>query len=261
MYTKPFDIVICPTGSLFAKTLQNGLKAKVKNSVFRRETPKTVQAKPAIISRRGNVLRAAVPGFVRKHFVVTPKTLNKVEQFRQFVAAGVSCPKHATDPNAVTRNDLGRVVFARTLINSTNGRGIVEINLEDENNVIPHAPLYTEYIPKKAEYRVHVFNGKVIDIQQKKKKRGVEERDTRIRNIQNGYVYTRNDVVPPDGIGALAIAAVNAVGYSYGAVDIIYNEKRNQCYVLEVNSRPGLMGTTLEKYVEALVETYELERK
>jgi D-alanine-D-alanine ligase-like ATP-grasp enzyme len=44
-------------------------------------------------------------------------------------------------------------------------------------------------------------------------------------------------------------------------VDLVYNEKRNQCYVLEVNSRPGLSGTTLDNYCEALINTFKLTRK
>jgi hypothetical protein len=228
-------ITVNPVGSKFAKSLQLALSAKVDHPVLRVWSPK--------------------PG--RKNFIVTQQVLNKVEQFRQFIAAGVNCPKWTIDPNAVTRNELGRVVFARTLINSTNGKGILEIDLDDDNNVIPPAPLYTEYIPKKAEYRVHVFNGEVIDTQQKKKKRGFDdERNTRIRNSNNGYVYCRDGIDPPDGIATLAINAVNACGYKYGAVDIIYNEKRNQCFVLEVNSRPGLMGTTLDKYSDAIIKEY-----
>ena len=35
-------------------------------------------------------------------------------------------------------------------------------------------PLYVKYKKKKAEYRVHVFDGKIMDVQQKKKRRGVE---------------------------------------------------------------------------------------
>ena len=234
-----FFIQVNPVGSKFAKALQQGLQEKIKATVLR-----TAKAHEG------------------RSFVVTQRALNKIEQLRQFVAAGVCCPKWTTDSNAVTRNDLGRVVFARTLINSTNGRGILEINLEDENNVIPNAPLYTEYIPKKSEYRVHVFNGEVIDTQQKKKKRGFDdERNTRVRNVNNGYVYCRDGVNPPDGIASLAINAVKACGYNYGAVDIIYNEKQNKCFVLEVNSRPGLMGTTLDKYVNAIIKQFNLELK
>jgi D-alanine-D-alanine ligase-like ATP-grasp enzyme len=44
-------------------------------------------------------------------------------------------------------------------------------------------------------------------------------------------------------------------------VDIIYNEKCNQCYVLEVNSRPGLSGTTLDNYCEALIKEFNLVAK
>jgi hypothetical protein len=230
-------ITVNPVGSKFAKALQASIKSKVDHSVVR--------------------VGVAKPG--RKNFIVTQRVLNKVEQLRQFVAAGVSCPKWSTDPNAVTRTDLGRVVFARTLINSTNGRGILEIDLDDAHDVIPHAPLYTQYIPKKAEYRVHVFNGEVIDTQQKKKKRGFDdERNTRVRNVDNGYVYCRDGINPPDGLATLAINAVNACNYQYGAVDIIYNEKQDKCFVLEVNSRPGLMGTTLDKYSDAIIKAFNL---
>ena len=71
-------------------------------------------------------------------------------------------------------------------------------------------------------------------------------------------MYTREGIVPPTGMTQLAIDAVAAVGYAYGAVDIIYNEKQNKCFVLEVNSRPGLMGTTLKKYVDAIKEQFNV---
>lgn len=254
-----FDIVVNPPGSKFAKTLQQALQAKVVNTIYRRRTPKVVAARPPLLSRKGNVLRQGRSQSVRDHFAVTQQVLNKVEQFERFTSTGTCCPAFATSRDAA-RQLAAKVLFARTLVNSTNGRGIVEFERNSEQ--YPNAPLYTEYIPKKAEYRFHVFNGEVIDVQEKRKKRGFEEdRNTRVRNIQNGYVYCRDNIVPPDGAAALAVAAVAAVGYQYGAVDLIYNEKRAQCFVLEVNSRPGLMGTTLDKYVEALIKMYSLERK
>lgn len=259
MPIKSFDIVVNPPGSKFAKTLQQALQAKVVNTIYRRRTPKVVAARPPLLSRKGNVLRQGRSRSVRDHFSVTQHVLNKVEQFERFQACKISCPAFTTD--SAKLSELGtRTIFARTLISATNGRGIVEFDLSNERS--PAAPLYTGYIPKKAEYRFHVFNGEVIDVQEKRKKRGFEEdRNTRVRNVQNGYVYCRDNIVLPDGAADLAIAAVSAVGYQYGAVDLIYNEKRAQCFVLEVNSRPGLMGTTLDKYVEALIKTYSLERK
>lgn len=243
-YRKTFYVAVNPVGSKFAKALQQQLKILVNNKVFR-ALPGHVAAKAA--------------RFGRQFFQVTQNPLNKVQQFERFTARNVSCPKYATSAESAREIEC-RTLFARTLVNSTNGRGIVEF--ERESAVYPRAPLYTEYIPKKAEYRFHVFGGEVIDIQQKKKKRGFEqERDTRIRNLNNGYIYCRDGVNPPDGAADLAVRAVAACGYQYGAVDLIYNERRNQCYVLEVNSRPGLMGTTLEKYAQAIVKTFDLDVK
>lgn len=240
--TPAFHIVVSPVGSKFAKALQGQLKATTNTPVFRRSSPKAG----------------------RSFFQVTQRTLNKVEQFERFAAQNVSSPKFATSSEAARSLDC-RTLFARTLINSTNGRGIVEFNQSDD--VYPRAPLYTEYIPKRAEYRYHVFGGQVIDVQEKRKRRGLvdernpeRQRNTRVRNMHNGYVYCRDGITPPDGAADLAIRAVAACGYQYGAVDLIYNEKRNQCYVLEVNSRPGLMGATLESYGNAIINTFNLPR-
>lgn len=232
-----FYICVNPIGSKFAKSLQQALSAKVVPRVLRTRT-----------------LRYG------RSFNITPQPLNKIEQFKYFSRRNLACPAFSTTIEGV-RAFAGNSVFARTLVNSTNGRGIVEFRKDSEQ--YPAAPLYTEYIPKKAEYRVHVFNGEVIDIQQKKKRRDFNQalHDSRIRNTNNGYVYCRDGITPPDGITTLAISAVNACDYQYGAVDIIYNEKRNQCYVLEVNSRPGLMGTTLDKYTDAIIKAFNLERK
>lgn len=237
---KSFFIAVSPVGSKFAKALQAALKEKVVNNVYR--------ALPTRVK----------PG--RVQFTVTQRVLNKVEQFERFTLEGVSCPKWARTSEEA-RVLACKTLFARTLINATCGRGIIEF--DSDAAIYPRAPLYTEYIPKKAEYRFHIFNGQVIDIQQKKKKREFNEdnRDTRIRNLHNGYVYTRDGVAPPDGSSDLAIRAVAACGYQYGAVDMVYNEKRNQCYVLEVNSRPGIMGSTVDHYVEALINAYQLKRK
>ena len=231
-------IAVNPIGSKFAKALQSGLKetgiSTARVSLTRGEQRKQQH---------------------RKVFTITSGALNKIQQLRLFSENNVSCPAFTT--NSADVGSLGsKCVFARTLINSTSGRGIVEFEV---GKTVPPAPLYTAYIPKKAEYRVHVFNGKVIDVQQKRKKSGeelAETRNTRVRNLSNGYVYCRDNISCPENINELAISAVKALKYVYGAVDIIYNEKQNKCFVLEVNSRPGLMGTTIQKYAQAVKEMY-----
>lgn len=149
----------------------------------------------------------------------------------------------------------GKEVVARTKLNAHSGEGIV---LFKKGDWIPEAQLYTLYVPKKQEYRVHVCCGKVIDIQRKARKMDVvdEKVNWKIRNLDGGFIYAR-DFQPedlPKGINQLAISVVNACGLDFGAVDIIYNEKNASCYVLEVNTAPGLQGTTLEAYTKAFTE-------
>ena len=140
-----------------------------------------------------------------------------------------------------------RTLVCRTITNGHEGAGIV---LTTNPLDVPDAPLYTEYVKKKAEYRVHVMNGEVIDYTQKKRKAGHIEGDSRIRNTANGYIFCRTDVVVPPSVLSSALAAVKFYGLDFGAVDVIWNDHYQQAYVLEINSAPGIEGTTLNKYIE-----------
>ena len=56
-----------------------------------------------------------------------------------------------------------------------------------------------------------------------------------------------------DSLAALAVDAVKALGLTFGAVDCCVNTNSNP-YVFEVNTGPGLEGTSFDKYVEAFTE-------
>ena len=60
------------------------------------------------------------------------------------------------------------------------------------------------------------------------------------------------DVVVPDVCRSLAIDSVAALRLDFGAVDIIWNKRHDRYYTLEVNTAPGLEGTTLERYSNAI---------
>lgn len=139
----------------------------------------------------------------------------------------------------------GKEVFARTLLRANSGKGIIRFT-GDEN-----APVYTLYIPKKHEYRIHVFNGEIIDEQMKKGRAGAEK-NHQIRNLANGFIYARDGINIPQEARELALRAVRELNYTWGAVDLIHNERQKKIYVLEVNSAPGLTGTTLRKYADAI---------
>ncbi len=226
--SKHIDLVSFVKGSRLIKALKNALEEDGETKVYIRTTQKRKNA-----------------------FILTKNTLNKLEQLTAFKANGISCPRFTTDKNEA-RAFKCKLLFARTLLNSTNGKGIIEFNGTDE--VYPDAPLYVEYIPKQAEYRLHVFRGKVIDFQQKKKRNNADTTYSHIRNLHNGYVYCRDGVILSDTALQLAVKAVETLGYFYGAVDLIYNKKQDTYFVLEVNSRPGLEGTTLRSYAKAIKE-------
>lgn len=226
--TKKIVLVASNLKSRGLKALANSLSEKVGYHVYR-----------------------VVPTRIRNRIAITfCNGFDKRDQLRRFSEFGVSSPQYCLSSDGITEFSSSRYV-ARRLTNASEGRGITIFNKGD---VPPPAPLYTEYIPKKKEFRVHVWNNEVIDVAEKRKKSGYsEERNTQIRNTANGYVFCRTNVIEPDGIRSLALSAVSALGRSYGAVDIIWNERMNKCFVLEVNSRPGMEGTTVELYANAIL--------
>ena len=96
--------------------------------------------------------------------------IDKLTQMRAFKDNNVPAPDFVTDITQVN-NLPGDLVVCRKLLRSSEGKGIV---IEEKGAVTTKAPLYTQYIKKKAEYRAHVYNNKVIDVQQKKKRAGYE---------------------------------------------------------------------------------------
>lgn len=148
-------------------------------------------------------------------------------------------------------------VYCRTLTRGSQGRGIVIANTHDE---LVDAGLYTEGLEIDREVRVHVFQDRVIDFAQKKRMgserqetEGIEEPNELIRSHNNGWIFARDGVGISDEVKEAARQAVRIIGLAFGAVDIVINPQGIP-KVLEVNSAPGLEGTTLSKYAEAIVE-------
>jgi glutathione synthase/RimK-type ligase-like ATP-grasp enzyme len=219
-------------GSRSAKALADVLSAKLGYKVWR-VTPARVKGRIAFQIREGT---------------------DKLTQLQRFLENGISTVDFTADITVATDWLRDTPVVCRTLLRSSEGRGIV---LAETKEQLVQAPLYTKYFKKKREYRVHVFNGQVIDVQEKRKRKEVEGGDHRIRNLANGYVFCREAVVEPTGLRDLAVCATAALGYSLGAVDIAFNEHHNQLVVFEVNAAPGMQGSTLENYANAIVGWYK----
>jgi glutathione synthase/RimK-type ligase-like ATP-grasp enzyme len=132
------------------------------------------------------------------------------------------------------------------------GRGIVICNDGDR---LVYAPLYTLHTKHKHEYRVHVFKDQVLDVQMKRKRNG-SLRGSGIRNYSNGWVYARAEIAPSEELLLSSIQAVKLLGLDFGAVDIGHRLIDNKFFVFEVNTAPGLEGTTLDKYQKAIYNYY-----
>lgn len=142
----------------------------------------------------------------------------------------------------------GKDVIARTELNGHSGKGIVVISKVED---IVDAPLYTMYIPKKQEYRVHVLGDKVIDVQRKIKDPSRDVSSWYVRNHDSGFIFVRNDIKPDNKVLDYALDAISTFQLDFGAVDVIFNGTRNEAYVLEINTTPGLEGQTIDNYQKA----------
>jgi glutathione synthase/RimK-type ligase-like ATP-grasp enzyme len=175
---------------------------------------------------------------------------NKIEQYQFFKDQGIpALPFTLSIAEAKEWVQGGSAVVCRKLTNSCEGKGIV---VAETPEAVCSAPVYTKYLPKKKEFRVHVFKGHVVTVLEKRRKKGVDA-DTKIRNTANGYVFCREDVVVPEGLHDLAIKAAKVSSSDFQGVDIGFNVKKNQLFVIEVNSGPGMEGTTVQEYANTIV--------
>lgn len=246
-------------GSEGAKLLKEAMgiqRIKNENSKFRGSPNKVVI----------NWGSSALPPEVLKSTVLNrpdrvTEAINKLSFFRKVSRVNTGYVPAWTDNTNTALEWLGQgsVVCARTILNGSSANGLVVMEPKHPEGFV-RAPLYTLYIPKEEEYRVHVVRGRVIDVQRKtlkkdfadeKAKKG-EAINWRIRNLENGFIYQRENVNPKDSILNLAVAVVQACELDFGAVDIVVHRKSGLPYALEVNTAPGIQGTTVENYARAL---------
>ena len=175
---------------------------------------------------------------------------DKLEQYKWFAQEEISAVPFTTSEEQVTSwlTD-GHTVLARCLTRASEGRGIVVMEPEGTRVV---ASVYTRYLKKKREFRVHIYQDQVVSVLEKRRKKGAYNGESKIRNTANGYVFCREGVQEPEGIRELALKASKVTDSHFKGVDIGYNEKLNQLFVIEVNSAPGMEGSTITDYVKAI---------
>lgn len=179
---------------------------------------------------------------------------DKLLSLKQLSLSGVSVPEWTTD-RQIASDWLkeGHTVVCRGTLVGSSGQGITLVS--DPLCELPFVPLYTKYTKKKDEYRVHVFDGSVIDIQRKMRKKSVPDQqvDWKIRNLAGGFIFGREGVNPDDTVLEESCRAVTSLGLLFGAVDI-GDHPETGARVYEVNTAPGLEGSTVDSYVKAMRE-------
>ena len=181
----------------------------------------------------------------------------KTRAFLSLTECGVPIVPFTVNPEeALAWHNNGKTIYARTLTRGAGGRGIIVVRPDDPLTIenIRGVPLFTQFVKCDYECRAHVVGGEVIDFTVKKRRKMENPPPLRywIRNHATGWVFAREGVKMPDMVERVACEAIDALGLDFGAGDM--RVRGNKVWVLEVNTAPGLEGTTLKRYAEFLQE-------
>ena len=187
---------------------------------------------------------------------------DKLTTFLTLNGAGVPVPKFFNvKAEAERARQAGDIWLARTR-NGTGGSGITVVR---DGVALPAAQLYVKYTPKQREFRAHVFrvpgqDPKVIHLQEKKRKQGVEQTNDQklIRSHDNGWVFCEQNLDVSATLRAkieqVSTAALTALGLDFAAFDLILTKDGRNVLVLEANTRPGVESSgTASAYAGAFI--------
>ena len=181
--------------------------------------------------------------------------LNTSRQQRFFNTEVLKFPAFTTSmQEAIDWSNNGVILCARRLLTGHSGQGLELLRPGDR---VINAPLYTQYIPKRDEYRVHLIRREDMPVNpmlvtRKARNTAVPDDDVnwQVRTHRNGFVYVTPQLPTAEieRLRRIANETLGALSLDFGAVDIIYNSRSDTYYVLEVNTAPGLEGRTIDFY-------------
>lgn len=245
-----FKVYPYKQGSASAKALANALGGKV----LKVENSKYKPKRGDFVINWGS---GRVPNFGPAQVINNPGAVSsascKLASFKAFNEAQVQVPRFTENKRDAERFNFP--VVCRTVLRGHSGAGIVIANNAAE---LVNAPLYTEYVKKKDEYRVHVLRDTAFFIQRKARKLDNENPNWQVRNLAGGFVFVeeQENQVPPEVLRQ-AKAAIAALGLDFGGVDVMWNDREQKAYVLEVNTACGLEERTADRYRAQIVRTLE----
>lgn len=172
---------------------------------------------------------------------------NKLVMLQTLIANDIKVPLNTTNFNAESldslRNEEG-FFFVRGSNNSVR-----------YDNTTRYGDQYvTKEIKNKREYRVHVFDGKIMGVYRKQPN---NETDKLLKadNCHFHRCVMDNTKFGQEGID-LSIKAVQAVGLMFGGVDIVYDKTTKKYTILEVNSSPSLNSANIKRFIDLVFTKY-----
>ena len=209
--------------------------------------------RPELLIRWGNATYydSSVPCFNSPNGI--NNCANKISMIKVFKDQGVPSPR------TWTWDEFRNINFPVIVRGKSHykGKEFYEVNSNRELMEYANPHYYAvEPIDIDTEYRVFVFDGKVMEIN-KKEREGIvaHQRNVRIRNLDNGWICRRGGFEVPDGIRTAAKAAALAVEVDCGACDV-YVDTNGVAGVFEINSAPGLNQRKLTKVAARILQKY-----
>lgn len=184
-------------------------------------------------------------------------TANKLKMKDIFCIAGVRSPKYFTNNPSVYASimdgQLGEKIFFKTPFHSR-GRGMVVYDTKESAVTQQKDGYFEEAQVSDREFRVHVMDGEMFHIDEKRPRDPSLKRRDRpeIKNMASGFKFRRPIKEFPPEVISESIKAVKALGLDFGAADVGLNS--NGVWIYEVNTAPSLRTKTRKLYQKALVK-------
>lgn len=181
------------------------------------------------------------------------RNTNKYESLEAFDEAGIPVPGYTRDRDEISET-FGYPALGRA-DEHTRGEDINLILQWRDAYLTDGNDFFVEYIPTDLEYRMHVVDGEVIQVHEKRLRSDASNHPF-IRNHETGWIFM--EPRDPEPSHDIAIDAVGCLGLDFGAVDVLRGEDGEE-YVLEVNTAPSLDEANLRRYGDAFAEMFDFE--